>query len=48
MLAEHGLLGLAAIILLILIAVRNVRAETQREDKAVTASLVLWSIAFLY
>ena len=48
MLAEHGLLGLAAIILLILIAVRNVRAETQREDKAVTVSLVLWSIAFMF
>ncbi len=48
MLAEHGLLGLAAIILLIVIAIRNVRAETQREDKAAAVSLVLWSIAFMF
>jgi O-antigen ligase len=48
MLAEHGLLGLAAIFLLIVIAVRNVRAEKERVDKAVAVSLVLWSIAFMF
>jgi O-antigen ligase len=48
MLAEHGLLGLAAIFLLIVIAIRNVKAENHRQDKAVAVSLVLWSIAFMF
>lgn len=48
MLAEHGLLGLAAIFLLIVIAIRNVRAANDRKDKAVAVSLVLWSIAFMF
>jgi O-antigen ligase len=48
MLAEHGILGLGAIFLLILIAIRNVRAATHRKDKAMAVSLVLWSIAFMF
>jgi O-antigen ligase len=48
MLAEHGILGLAAIILLIVIAIRNIRSAKQRKDKAITASLLLWSIAFMF
>jgi O-antigen ligase len=48
MLAEHGLLGLAAIFLLIAIAIRNIRAARQRQDKAVVVSLVLWSTAFMF
>ncbi|MCI0614726.1 hypothetical protein L0244_17185, partial [bacterium] len=48
MLAEHGLLGLAAIILLIIIAIRNVRSTTHREGKAITVSLLVWSISFMF
>ena len=48
MLAEHGLLGLAAIILLIVIAIRNIRSATQREGKAITVSLLVWSISFMF
>ncbi len=48
MLAEHGILGLAAIILLIVIAIRNIRSAEQREDKAITSSLLLWSISFMF
>jgi len=48
MVAEHGLLGLAAIILLIVIAIRNVRSATQREGKSITVSLLVWSISFMF
>jgi O-antigen ligase len=48
MLAEHGMLGLAAIFLLIVISIRNVRAANDRKDKAAAVSLVLWSIAFMF
>ena len=48
MLAEHGILGLGAIVLLIVIAVRNIRSAQQREAKALAVSLLVWSIAFMF
>jgi O-antigen ligase len=48
MLAEHGILGIGAIFLLIVMAIRNIRSAHQREGKALAVSLLVWSIAFMF
>jgi hypothetical protein len=47
MLAEHGALGLAALLLLFLMALRNVRRARGATSKALTASLVGWGFLFM-
>ncbi len=48
MLAEHGTLGLAAIIVLIALAIRNIRLASHGDGRAITVSFIVWSIAFMF
>ncbi len=47
MLAEHGMLGLAAIGILIAIAFRNMHQTPSGVGRAVNGSLIFWSISFM-
>lgn len=46
MLSEHGMLGLASLLLLLFMAVNNFRLAGDRQDKALLIGLLVWS--FLY
>ncbi|MGH9364128.1 MAG: O-antigen ligase family protein [Thermoanaerobaculia bacterium] len=47
LLAEHGILGLAALILLLASGARNVRRQRSAPAKAVVAATVVWSFLFM-
>jgi hypothetical protein len=47
LLAEHGLLGLEALILLLVACLQNVRRTRTSDNKAVLASLIAWSLLFM-
>jgi O-antigen ligase len=47
LLAEHGIPGLAALVLLIVMGVRNVRRAPNARSKAVAASTIGWSFLFM-
>lgn len=45
--AEHGLLGLAALVLLILMAIRNLRTSASRRGKALAAAMLAYFLLHL-
>jgi hypothetical protein len=47
LLAEHGMLGFAAMLLLIGVAVRNIRRANTIKSKALVASLLAWGFLFM-
>jgi O-antigen ligase len=47
MLAEHGVLGLVALLFLLSTAVRRFRATQGPEERAIVAMLYAWSLAFM-
>lgn len=47
MLAEHGLFGLAAILLLIFMAARNLQRATSPVRQGIAAALIVWSFAIM-
>jgi len=47
LLAEHGILGLGAIIALVFAAVTNLKKQRTPGDKALTASMLGWSMAYM-
>ena len=46
MLAEHGVFGLAAMLILLLMAIQHIKRARLGPDRAFTAALIIWS--FLY
>jgi O-antigen ligase len=47
LLAEHGLLGLEALILLLVACWQNVRKAKAPDNKALSAALIVWSLLFM-
>lgn len=47
LLAEHGLLGLEALILLLVACLQNFRKARTSDSKALAASLIVWSLLFM-
>jgi hypothetical protein len=47
MLAEHGMLGLASLVALVVMVLRNITGARSTVSKAVYASLVGWSFSFM-
>jgi hypothetical protein len=47
LLAEHGLLGLGAIIAMVFAAVTNLKKQRTPGDKALTASMLGWSMSYM-
>jgi hypothetical protein len=47
LLAEHGLLGLEALILLLVACLQNVAKARTSDSKALVASLIVWSLLFM-
>ncbi len=48
LLSEHGLLGLAALLLLVAMAVQNLRRAPDARAKAMAASMIGWSFIFMF
>lgn len=47
LLAEHGLLGLDALLLLLVMAIRNFRRASTAESKMLVTSFLVWSLLFM-
>lgn len=47
LLAEHGLLGLDALLLLLVMAIRNFRRANTTEGKVLVTSFLVWSLLFM-
>lgn len=47
LLAEHGLLGLAAMVVLLIMGVRNLQRVKLPENKAIIAAMIVWALLYM-